>query len=318
MEFDRIIDRPDSNTLDAVLAGRRLDLIAPFARKGPLERLNPQAHDRIRIISRFPTKPAHLVNRLDNDPRDFLELHARLGARVQIYALPSVHTKLYLNGERAYYGSSNFTSTGFGGNPESLISIVEQDTYLLFSHMFLNYLNQANRISVSYLRGLRARLESGNAVFTASPDGPVTLQASAMGNDVAHFRNWLVGLHEGDADYIEARFDPGAGYNMTGHTQSAFPGMRAFLRENLDLIPQLAAQDYEPYVFWQRNPEASRRMAQFVQTRGHFYPARGGGAWNRKLPPFLGGVGQNGGGRGSGLIARMFIYLSRYAIAFGF
>ena len=164
-------------------------------------------------------------------------------------------------------------------------------------------------------------MEEGQAALIATPEQPVTLQRNRMGDDEADFRNWLPLGQNADADYIEAGFDPGAGYAMTGHTQSAFPGIRSFLRQNLDLVPMLASARYEQRLFWQLHPEVVRRFRRFVEIEGHRSPARGGGAWEHKLPEFLGGTpggGPQKGGRGSGLIARMLILLACYAIEKGF
>ena len=318
MEFDQLIDRPNAQTLQSVVAGRRLKLIAPFARRGALDKILPASHDLVQLIVRLPSVVNNSVVRLDNDPRDLIRLIERMGPRVRIYGLAAVHTKLYLNGTRAFYGSSNFTLTGFGQKPESLLVTTHEATYDAFDHMFTQYLGESVRATLPFLRRLRTRLEAGQLTYTASPEQPQTLKANPYGNDVAHFRNWLATVNDADSSYIEARFDPGAGYNMSGHVQSAFPGIRQFLRDNLDLIPALAGDIYVQHIFWARNPETVRRFHDFVSHEGHRFPANGGGAWANKLPPFLGGPGPNGGGRGSGLIARMLVYLAKYAIHSGF
>lgn len=318
MLFSTLIDGPAEKDLKSVLNGRRLDLIAPYARKGPLSRIKPANHERVRIIVRLPFPGIPLPTRLENDPRDLLDLSTRMGAAAHIYALPAVHTKLYLNGALAYFGSANFTSTGFGGGFESLLSTNDPASYAKLADVFEKYRKQAKRLSPAFLSSLSKRFERGDFEYTALPEKPITLVANPVGDDEGAFRTWLMSLGEADAQYIENRFDLSAGYNMTGHTQSAFPGIRAFLRNNLDLIPILAGQVYQPWAFWDQNPEPKARLKQFVLTKGHLYPAKGGGAWKYKLPPFLGGPGKPGGGKGSGLIARMLIYLARYAIDEGF
>lgn len=318
MNFDQLIDRPDKRTLQSVIAGRQLKFIAPFVRRGALDYIVPLSHDMVKLIVRLPRTVNDPLVRLDNDPRDLIDLIDRMGPKIRIFALPGVHTKLYLNGVHAYYGSANFTSTGFGGKPESLLSTTDPATYQLFQEFFDRYLSESTRVTMPYLNVLRRRLELGEIEYTSNPEHPDSLTARKGGDDVADFRNWLAELNELDGDYIEDRFDPAAGYNMGGHVQSAFPGLRQFLRENLDLIPSLARQHYTQRTFWQQNPEPIRRLRDFVILKGHGFPANGGGAWRYKLPPFLGGPGPNGGGKGSGLIARMLIYLSRYAIHAGF
>jgi hypothetical protein len=318
MLFNALIDRPNQAHLNSVLKGRHLDLIAPYARKGPLKQIVPANHDRVRIIVRLPFPSGPLPTRLENDPRDLLDLSTRMGPAVQIYGLPAVHTKLYLNGTFAFHGSANFTSTGFGGSFESLLSTNDPKAYAALAGLFEDYKQQARRLSDAFLQKLSKKFNRGDFEYTALPEKPVTLFANPLGDDEGDFRTWLMALGEVDAQYIENRFDPAGGYNMTGHTQSAFPGLRAFLRDNLDLIPLLSAKTYQPWAFWAENPEATARLKQFVVSKGHLYPAKGGGAWKHKLPPFLGGPGNPGGGKGSGLIARMLIYLSRYAIDGGF
>lgn len=321
VRFDELIDRPSSRTLDRILSGARLDLIAPFARSGPLLKLDPLHHRRIRIITRLPSDNESLPSKLENDPRHFLELSQRLGRSIQIFGLPGVHTKLYLNGREAFYGSANFTSFGFGMKPESLLVTTDRDTYTELDALFNRYLVQARRISTRHLSRLAALLTSGSVSYSATPEQPVELRRNPAADSEVAFRRWLARQAVPDAAYIEARFDPASGYNMTGHTQSAFPGIRTFLRQNLDLIPELAAQTYRQNVFWSSNEGVRLRLAEFVRVHGHQFPARGGGDWRRKLPPSLGGrPGPGGapGGRGSGLIARMLLYLSLYAVEEGF
>lgn len=320
MQFQRLIDRPNVGTLTDVLNGRRLDLIAPFARRGPMDRLNPASHDRVRIIVRLPKPTDPLPKKLDNDPRDFVRLVERMGAAAQVFGMPKVHTKLYLNGARAFYGSANFTNFGFGNNPESILETDDPLTYGVLSTTFSRYLGLSARLNLPYLRALARRFDRGEFTYIATPEDPVPLQLNPHGDDEAHFRNWLAAVGEIDADYIEQRFDLGYGYAMTGHTQSAFPGIRSFLRENLDLVPTLAASAYVPRQFWLDNPAVVQRFRNFVLTEGHRFPANGGGDWRRKLPPSLGGFPAAGavGGRGAGLIARMLIFLARYAVDHGF
>jgi hypothetical protein len=296
-------------------------LIAPFARSGPLLKLDPLHHQRVRIITRLPGENDLIPPRLENDPRHFLALARRFGRSVQIFGLPGVHTKLYLNGHEAFYGSANFTSFGFGRNPESLLVTSDRETYAECSTLFDRYLAQARRLSSRHLSRLATLLSLGSVSYAATPEQPVDLRRNPAADSDVAFRAWLARQTGADALYIEARFDPTSGYNMTGHTQSALPGIRAFLRENLDLIPELAAKAYQQNAFWSSNEGVRLRLAEFVRMHGHQFPARGGGDWRRKLPPSLGGrpgAGGTPGGRGSGLIARMLIYLSRYAVEEGF
>lgn len=321
MRFDEIIDRPSPRTLDRVLNGPHLDLVAPFARSGPLLKLDPLHHRRVRIITRLPSDGERLPSRLENDPRHFLDLSRRLGRAVQIFGLPGVHTKLYLNGREAFYGSANFTSFGFGMRPESLLVTTDRDTYAELNILFNGYLRDARRISLRHLSRLAAQLTSGRMSYSATPEQPVELRRNPAADSEVAFRLWLARQAGVDASYIEARFDPASGYNMTGHTQSALPGIRAFLRQNLDLIPELAVQTYQRNAFWSSNEGLRLRFGDFVRAQGHHFPARGGGDWRKKLPPTLGGRPRPGGtqgGRGSGLIARMLIYLSLYAVEEGF
>ena len=318
---DPIIDRPSRRTLARLMNGARLDLIAPFARRGPLEQLDRARHHRVRIIVRLPRPGDPLPTRLENDPRDLIALVRRLGSQVSVFGLPGVHTKLYLNGTEAFYGSSNFTNFGFGENPESLLSTSDPGTYASLSAMFTNYLGASTRLSIGYLGQLTRALLNGRVEYIATPEQPVILKRNAAADSEAAFRAWLATQPGPDPTYIEARFDPAQGYNMGGHVQSALPGIRAFLSDNLDLIPVLARANYTPHGFWRANAVAQLRFCQFVQTEGHRFPGHAGGAWSRKLPVSLGGqpgFGGTAGGRGSGLIARMLIYLSRYAEQCGF
>lgn len=317
MLFDELIDRPSQYTLDRVLDGACLDLVAPFATRGALQQLDPARHDRVRIVTRLPRPFDALPRRLDNDPRHFIDLMARFGRNVHVYAMPSVHTKLYLNGSEAFYGSANLTSFGFGSNPESLLVTSDTSTYRRLSAMFSDYRTRSERVSKAFLDKLARYLLRGALEYSPAPEQPVLLRANPVGDDEAHFRSWLRRQPGYDPVYIEARFDPASGYNMVGHAQSGFPGIRAFLRDNLDLIPTLANATYSPRAFWRSHQDVASRLREFIILRGHGFPAAGGGDWRRKLPASLGGW-STGGGRGSGLVARLLIFLARYARDEGF
>lgn len=142
-----------------------------------------------------------------------------------------------------------------------------------------------------------------------------------FGGSETEFRGWLASKNTDDTQYIEERFDPAFGYNMGGHAYSAFNGLREFLRANPDLVPIMANATYIPRTFWDTYPGLTPRLRQFVIAEGYKFPGQNGGPWSNKLPTSLGGtsvMGGEEGGRGSGLIARMLIELSNFAIARGF
>lgn len=320
MIFDRTIDKPGENDFTDVIDGRRLDLIAPFATGWALRRLDPARHTRIRIITRLPAAGIPLRS-LDNNPADFVELAARCGRSVEVYGLNKVHTKLYLNGARAFYGSSNFTRSGFGGLHESLLSTAEPQTYRALAELFASYLADATRIPLSQLRALDRAFKRGGLTWDVPDSGATQLHSNPLGDDKADFRRWLVHEDTEDTLYIEARFDPGSIYNMTGHAHSGFFGLREFLRSNLDLVPDLSVATYTPRDFWATYPDLAPRLREFVLSEGHRFPGQNNGPWRNKLPPALGGTGGGtgpAGGKGSGLIARMLVELSRYAVVRGF
>lgn len=290
-----IIDRPGQATLTRLLNGPRLDLIAPFARRGPLAQLDPAHHQRVRLIVRLPRPGDPLPKRLENDPRDLIAVLNRFGAQASVFGLPGVHTKLYLNGTEAFYGSANFTNFGFGGNPESLLATTDAGTYADLAALFATYLAASTRLSLAHLRQLEQALLAGRVEYMATPEQPVILRRNAAADGAAAFRAWLATQPGQDPIYIEDRFDPARGYNMGGHVQSALPGIRAFLGDNLDLIPVLAQATYSQHRFWYAYPTAKARFADFVQTQGHRFPGNGGGAWARKLPTSLGGQPGFGG-----------------------
>jgi hypothetical protein len=320
MNFDHLIDKPTGNDFSNVIAGQRLDLIAPFATGWALRQLDPAHHTRIRIITRLPAQGTP-SSEIDNNPGDFLDLVSRCGRSVEVYGLNKVHTKLYLNGTRAYYGSSNFTRSGFSGIHESLLWTVDPQAYLSLSQVFSSYLADAERIPVSQLRALDRNFKRGRLKWKVPDTSAPELYANPLGDSQIDFRQWLVDQDTEDTRYVEARFDPRSRYNMTGHAYSAFFGLREFLRANLDLVPDLAIASYAPWEFWNTYPDLAPRLRAFVLAEGHRFPGQGGGPWRNKLPPNLGGTPGGGGpagGRGSGLIARMLVELSRYAVERGF
>ena len=215
MNFNQLIDRPRRNDLISIVAGRRLDLIAPFARKGPLREITPARHDRVRIIVRLPLPGQPLPVRLDNDPRDFVDLADRMGAAAQIYGLPSIHTKLYLNGNSAFFGSANFTTMAFSGIGETILRTDDVATYAHLATLFEQYRLASRRLPLAHLRGLARKFDRGDFDFTATPEEPAVLSRNPAADREDMFRAWLFTLDEIDAQYIEERFDRAAGYNMT-------------------------------------------------------------------------------------------------------
>ena len=142
-------------------------------------------------------------------------------------------------------------------------------------------------------------------------------------DDKAHFVSWLGSLNSVHAQYALTRhsnglLSSGNPSNMSGHFHSAFFGIREFLRSHPQYQGALRSVRWSDK-FWRRHPQLEADFAQFVQANWANYPGQKGGDWRKKLPLRLGGLpAAGGGGRGSGLISRMFILLDRYGDQLGY
>lgn len=141
-------------------------------------------------------------------------------------------------------------------------------------------------------------------------------------DDKANFVSWLGGVGTVDSSYVLTRHSnglltSGKPSNMSGHFHSGFFGIRDFLRSS----PQYQGA-FRNLVwstgFWKSNQQLEHDFALFVQTHWAKFPGQKGGDWRKKLPLSLGGLPAKAGGRGSGLISRMFILLDQYGHHVGY
>lgn len=230
-----------------------------------------------------------------------------MGPKLKIYALPSIHSKIFLNKDRSWTGSANFTNNGFSGKPELLIKFDDVDPNL--DKIFGNYLKQSVLVAKSSLMKLQRWIDKGLTEIDCrasrtqqTPDEPESGVASY--ND---FLTWLANYKQKHKSDAKTLLDRARGGNqMSGHVALAFNGVTSFLRKN----PQV--RELIDYNTWtQVKPIALKPLASFIKKYGDDYRGPNGGYWRNYLSTDLGGY-QTTGGAGNTIVKRCVLLLPQY------
>src|SRR5690242_628240 len=104
LEVSDIIARPDQSVLRHITRGAEIDIISPFYSGWSFRELERSRHSRVRFVTRLPNEFGSPPSFMDNDPRPLHAVMTRLGPLFEVYALPDVHAKLYLNEKSAWFG----------------------------------------------------------------------------------------------------------------------------------------------------------------------------------------------------------------------
>src|SRR5438477_614861 len=91
-----IIDFPPGSTLTRIMNSDRLDIISPFYSGWALRKLENRNHSHVRLITRLPDQYHSAPPFLDNDPKPLKQTMDRLGSTFSVFAMPTVHAKLYV------------------------------------------------------------------------------------------------------------------------------------------------------------------------------------------------------------------------------
>ena len=235
MEVAEIISFPTEEHLKKLLRQPQIDIVSPFHSGGTLKKLRKDRHKKIRLITRLPTVYHSPPASLDNDPRPLRDAMERLGNRLEVFALPEVHAKLYLGAKHSWLGSSNFTINGFSSKEEILLRFDGLPADL--SSVFTSYKGKSEKIALAQMEKLVRWVKLG-----LTRTRPTIIKKTAPGQDVAaddpvtsaasydDFKAWLAG-GAGPKKYILDRIN---GKNaMSGHAYLDFNGTAAFLRNCL-------------------------------------------------------------------------------------
>jgi hypothetical protein len=298
-----IIAFPTVATLNRILANEAVDIISPFYSGWSLGRLQPERHSRIRFITRLPTTFVSPPPFLDNDPRPLHKALGRMGSALSVYAMPSVHAKLYLTAPSAWLGSANFTRTGFSGIGELLLEFTPPLPELV--RTFSTFERRSTRVTEANIDFLVESVRSGLTTLTPklaakdSIDAPID---DAISYD--DFRKWIERRTTPDAAYIAERIHNK--YRMSGHAYSGFHGVFSFLKQNPAIAMRLLKQRRLPIP-----DDILSNLAVFVTKYGEKFGGPRGGTWRSKLSVKLGGV-HTGGGAGDVMVKRLLLQVPRY------
>lgn len=129
MKIDKIYAKPERKVLDEILLGRSINIASPFYSASTIKMLNMDNAEKVSFITRLPNQYNMPVAYIENDPAPLKRLLERSGNKFSLYALPSLHAKLFMNENSVWMGSANFTLNGFSGKQEIVAKFPGSKTY---------------------------------------------------------------------------------------------------------------------------------------------------------------------------------------------
>ena len=299
-----IITFPTVSELNKILNGNEIDIVSPFYSGWALKKLTPARHSSVRLITRLPTTFLSPPTFLDNDPRPLKDAMSRLGGALSVYALPTVHAKLYLNDTAGWFGSANFTRNGFSGIGELVLRCTPPLDDL--EGAFDEFMDESSPITHDNFQFLVQNVRSGLTRLRPKPDRGESSGDIPTSDAVSYgdFGTWIRRRRSDIATYLNQRMHNK--YRMSGHAYSGFHGIFSFLTNNPDIGRTLLGQRALPIP-----DDILDKLAAFVRSHGAQFGGPRGGTWRSKLSIQLGGL-QIGGGAGDVLVKRLLIEVPRY------
>lgn len=311
MEIARIEAYPGKGVLKEILTSDNVDIVSPFVSGWSLSKIKPDSHLAVRLITRLPDMFHAPVAYLDNDPKPIKLAMERMGGKLSVYALPTVHAKLYVNDTSAWTGSANFTRNGFSEKQELLLKIEEIEPW---RKIFRKYKSDSSRVRLADIEKLVRWCDLGltKTRQKAPDDGASPDQAVQIAASFDDFVSWLGKAGGPKAPVRRHLYGRVNGINnMSGHIYPAFNGVLAFLRMNIKYLTKLRSLNEN-----QIPQEILSDLRAFVKTYGDEYRGVRGGFWRNYLSVTLGGT-QVGGGAGDTIVKKCLILLPDYMRARG-
>lgn len=291
MEIDAIYSCPDLNVLNEIVSGPQIEVASPFYSAASLKLVAKGGVKRMALITRLPTQYIMPSAFIENDPRPLSELFSTMNDQLKLYALPSLHAKLYLRDKFAWVGSANMTLNGFSGKPEIVIRFKDREKY--WAGVFSDYRNLANPVKKADLEKLQRWIDLGltkvrSQENTAERPTGETSHAPLTFED---FVEWLAEPSQPHPSIRKHILDRVKGKNfMSGHVPPAFHGAMAFLRLKSEHRSRLVKTDDTSIP-----SDIISDFASFVEKHGDEYRGSQGGYWRNYLSTRLGGAQQSGG-----------------------
>ena len=310
MKIDRIYDKPGRRVLDEILLGRSINIASPFYSASTVNMLNMDNAENVSFITRLPDQYNMPVAYVENDPTPLKRLLERSGNKFSLYALPTLHAKLFMNENSVWMGSSNFTLNGFSGKQEIVAKFSgKQDPW---SKIFKSYLSDATRVTQADLDRLIQWIKDGLTRVNRMPE-PEDEQVGKTRSAPYSFEDFASWLREKRAPLPELRkhlYERVQGKNfMSGHVRAGFYGATAFLVTDEGRMKLLAATGTGDVP-----AQILEDFAEFVRKFGDQYRGPRGGRWRNYLSTKLGGT-QTKGGAGDIIVKRCLSLIPLYAAA---
>ena len=307
MEIEAIYSYPDRGVLKEIISGNQINVASPFYSSASLNLIAKHGIKRMVFITRLPTQYIMPSAFIENDPTPLAELFGEMNNQLKLYALPSLHAKLYMKDNVAWVGSANLTMNGFSGKPEIVIRFKDNEDY--WSQVFSDYRSLATPVSKADLAKLQKWIDLGLTKVrsqdnTAERPSGETAYAPLTFED---FVEWLAEPCQPHPSIRKHILDRVKGKNfMSGHVPPAFHGAMAFLRLNsehrnrLERVSDISIPS-----------DIIVDFAAFVERHGDEYRGSKGGYWRKYLSAKLGGA-QHSGGAGDTVAKKCLVLIPAY------
>ena len=291
MKTEAIYSYPDRDVLIKIISGSQIKVASPFYSSASLNLIAKRDIKRMEFITRLPTQYKTPSAFIENDPTPLADLFNKMNDRLNVYALPSLHAKLYLNDKMAWVGSANLTQNGFSGKPEIVIQFEDRKNY--WSSVFSEYCELANPVRKADLEKLQKWIDIGLTKVKSQdntaekPSGETTFALLTFED----FVEWLAELGQPHPSIRKHILERVNGKNsMSGHVRSALHGVMAFLRLRSGHRKRLEGVNDRSIP-----SDIISDFAFFVKKYGDEYRGPRGGEWRNYLSTRLGGSQLNGG-----------------------
>jgi len=307
MKVEKLYSKPGREVLAEILLGKSLCIASPFYSASSVDLLDMQKSEKVSLITRLPDQYNMPVAYIENDPAPLKKLMQRHGNKLSLYALPSLHAKLFINENSVWMGSANFTLNGFSGKQEIVAKFSgKQESW---SRIFDSYVGQSTRITQDDLEKLVRWIGSGltRVNRAPTPEDHDDDQIVEVPFSFEEFVSWLQKKSAPLSDLRKHLFDRVNGKNfMSGHVRAGFHGTMAFLAANDKYMDAMLSSKSDSL------PDAVlRSFSDFVHLHGDEYRGPQGGRWRSYLSTKLGGV-QTGGGAGDIIVKRCLALIPLY------